>query len=72
MELMKQIGRYHFSILSVVATVKQDDGNYEFILPHNVRLILTEDEKRQYDEALTLHNEVMQVYGMCKSLGLRG
>src|SRR5215475_13549227 len=56
MELLKEIGRYKFSVLSVVAVIAQDDGNFEFILPHNVRLMLTPDEKRQYDEAIEFHN----------------
>jgi len=71
MELIKEIGRYKFSILSVIAIIAQDDGNFEFVLPHNVRFTLNADEKRQYDQALEFHNQVMQVYGMCKSAGLR-
>jgi len=72
MNLVKQIGRHEFPLLSIVAIIKQDDGNYEFHLPYGVRLILTADEKRQYDEALVFHAHVLQVYGMCKSAGLRG
>lgn len=71
MNPVKQIGKYQFPILSVVAIVTQDDGSYEFILPYNVRLILTEEEKKQYDEAMTLHSQVMNIYGMAKGAGLR-
>jgi hypothetical protein len=72
MNLVKKIGRHEFPILSVVANIKQDDGTYEFVLPFNVRVNLTEDEKREYDEAVALHNETMRVLGICKAAGLRG
>jgi len=31
----------------------------------------TDLEKQQYDEAMELHGTAMQVYGMCRGLGLR-
>jgi hypothetical protein len=71
MDLIKKIGRHEFPILSVIAIVRQDDGNYEFHLPHGVKLILNEDEKREHENAIDFHNQVMQVYGMCVGAGLR-
>jgi hypothetical protein len=72
MNPVKQIGRYQFPILSVIAIVKQDDGTYEFILPYNTKLILTEEEKRLYEQAMERHGLTMQLYGACKGAGLRG
>lgn len=71
MNPVKNIGRYTFPVLSVVAIVRQDDGQYKFILPYNTELILTAEEKEQYDQACNEHALVMQVWGMAKSAGLR-
>lgn len=44
---------------------------YDVLLSTGDRVFFTEHEKNQYNEALEQHALVMEVYGMCKSLGLR-
>jgi hypothetical protein len=39
---------------------------------HNGRILhFTPEESRRFKEALAIHEEVIRIWGMCKSLGLR-
>jgi hypothetical protein len=74
----KQIGRYSLPLLSVVA-IKQRSGwrawlkkGYDVTLSINRVIHFTEEEKRQYDQAVEKHNKVRDLYGMCRTLGFRG
>ncbi len=73
----KQIGRYMLPLLNVTA-INQRTGwrawfksGYDVLLTNGHVLHFTEAEKQQYDEALAEHELIMQVWGMCKSAGLR-
>lgn len=68
-----KIGRYELGILSVMAFKARDDGSgYDVLLTNGATIDFTPEEKQIYDDALKTHEQVMQVYGMCKGLGLRG
>jgi hypothetical protein len=69
--LVKKIGRYEFDILSPVAIVDMQDGNFEFSLPHGVKLMLSAEEKAEFDNALNFHKQVLYVYGAAVGAGLR-
>lgn len=77
MNPVNQIGRYQIAIMSVLAVKKRSGVSgwlrpgYDVILNNGIHLHFSEDEKRQLDEARDLHKVVMQVWGMCKSAGLR-
>lgn len=45
--------------------------SYDVIMNNGQKLRFTEAEKQQYDQACEEHALIMQVYGMCKSAGLR-
>ena len=73
----KQIGRYSLPLLSVVA-IKQRSGlrawlkkGYDVTLNTGHTIHFTEVEKQQYDQAIEKHNKVRELFGMCRSLGLR-
>jgi len=73
----KQIGRYMLPLLNVVA-ISQRTGwrawltpGYDILLTNGHKIHFTEEEKKAYDTALEEHELVMQVWGMCKSAGLR-
>lgn len=51
---------------------REDGGGYDVLLTNGATIDFTTEEKRIYDDALKTHEQVMQVYGMCKGLGLRG
>ena len=77
MNPVKQIGRYEIPILSV-AVIKKRYGfwskvwpGYDVIMTNGAKLRFTETEKQEYDQACEEHAIVMQVWGMCKSAGLR-
>ena len=79
------IGRYQLPILSVVAIIKRQETGwrgllvrlklakpgYDAVLTNGHFLHFTEIEKQLYDEAMESHAITMQVYGMCRGLGLR-
>jgi hypothetical protein len=74
----KQIGRYILPILSVVA-IEQRAGlrawwkkGYDVTLTNRHVIHFTEEEKRQYDQAIEKHSKVIQLNGMCRTLGWRG
>lgn len=69
--LVKKIGRYEFDILGVVATIEMPDGSFEFSLPHGVKLMLSAEEKAEFDQAINFHKEVLFVYGAAVGMGLR-
>jgi hypothetical protein len=69
--LVKKIGRYEFDILSPVAMTDMRDGTFEFLLPHGVKLMLSAEEKTEYDNAINFHKQVLYVYGAALGAGLR-
>lgn len=77
MNPVKQIGRYQLPILNIVAISKRIGwrgalrSGYDATLINGHVIHLTEEEKRQLDEEREKHENVMQVYGMAKGLGLR-
>jgi len=77
MNPMKQIGRYMLPLLNVVAINHRTGwrawfrSGYDVLLINGHKIHFTEAEKQQYDTALKEHELVMQVWGMCKSAGLR-
>ena len=77
MDLVKQIGRYSLPLLSVVI-IKQRSGwrawlkkGYDVTLNTGRTIHFTEEEKQQYEQALEKHHMVRELFGMCRSLGLR-
>lgn len=77
MTIIKQIGRYEIPITGI-AFIKKRAGfwafffpGYDVVLNSGVRLRLNEEEKRQLDSEREIHANIMQVWGMCKSAGLR-
>jgi len=83
MNPIKQIGRYRLPILNVVAIKKRDTSGwrrfafwitpgYDAMLSDGHSIHFTEEEKQKFDEEMELHEAVMQVYGMCRGMGLRG
>lgn len=86
MNPVKTIGRYQLPILNVEAIQeKQFEGwrklllllklakpGYVVTLKNGRTLHFTPEEKAAYDDALAFHAEVVRVWGMCKSAGLRG
>jgi hypothetical protein len=76
--LVKKIGRYEFDILSVVALVELPPNHsaanyvaYEVSLPHGVKLMLSAEEKAEFDNAINFHKQVLYVYGAAVGMGLR-
>jgi hypothetical protein len=74
----KRIGRYELPILDVIAIERRTGWRawlkkgYSALLSNGRRIHFTEEEKKQFEAAIELHNKVIVVHGMCKSLGLRG
>lgn len=85
MNPVKRIGRYQLPLLNVVAIQERQftrlgnilfrlgilRGGYDVTLTNGHTVHFTPEEKRLYDEAMEEHAIVMQVWGMCKSAGLR-
>lgn len=72
MNPVKQIGRYKLPILNVVAIKKRKIfPGYTVYLNNGTKINFTPGEKDAYDKALEEHEIVMQVYGMCRGMGLR-
>ena len=85
MSPVKQIGRYMLPILNVVAIEERRfpgwrkvllrlglfRRGYNVVLANGHVIHFTEQEKKAYDEAIEFHGQVLNVWGMCKSLGLR-
>lgn len=73
----KQIGRYILPILNITAIGRRTGWRgwfkpgYDALLTNGYKIHFTEAEKQQYDEAIEEHALIMQVWGMCKSAGLR-
>jgi len=44
---------------------------YDVELINGRHIKFTDIEKQQYDEELALHEKIMEIWGMCKSAGLR-
>jgi hypothetical protein len=87
MNPVKQIGRYKLPILNVVAIKERNTTwlhralailnlrpfePYVAQLTNGARIHFTIEEKEAYDKALEEHELVLQVYGMCRGMGLRG
>jgi len=79
---VKQIGRYELPILNVVAIKRRDRSGlrrlafwmrpgYDVELNSGASIHFTEEEKAAFDKAMDEHELVMQVYGMCRGMGLR-
>jgi hypothetical protein len=69
--LVKKIGRYEFDVLSPVAIVDMQDGNFEISLPHGIKLILSAEEKAEFDNEINFHKQVLYLYGAAVGMGLR-
>ncbi|MBO0719215.1 MAG: hypothetical protein J2P41_00200 [Blastocatellia bacterium] len=83
MNPIKQIGRYKLPILSVVATQERDKSGlrryafwirpgYDVMLVDGHMIHFTPAEKEIYDKEIEHHELVLQIYGMCRGMGLRG
>lgn len=80
-----EIGRYDLPLGSVIGIKRRQFNNwrkillwlklsqpgYDVLLNNGDRIHFTEEEKRQYDEAMAWHVVTRQVYGACVGLGLR-
>jgi hypothetical protein len=77
MNPVKEIGRYQIPILSVLAIKKRSGWRawlkpgYDVMLNNGAVFHFTEEEKEALDKAVEEHAVIMQVWGMCKSAGLR-
>lgn len=77
MNPVKQIGRYQLPILNVVSINlrtgwrKWLKRGYDVHLVNGQVIHFTENERRQYNEAMEEHSIILQVWGMAKSAGLR-
>lgn len=79
MNPVKQIGRYKLPILNVVAIKERKwrpwsfwiSSGYEVLLTNGSSVHFNKEEKEAYEKALEEHELVMQVYGMCRGMGLR-
>jgi len=76
MNPVKQIGRYKLPILNIIAIKKRSPYSfwkrgYDVLLNNGQKIHFTDQEKDEYDKALDEHELVLQVYGMCKGMGLR-
>lgn len=74
---MIQIGRYQLPLASIVTLTKRTgikswlrDG-YDVLLTNGKTIHFTAEEKAAYDAAMQLHQETLQVYGLCVARGLR-
>jgi len=83
MNPIKQIGRYQLPILSVIATCHRNKSGwrkyafwrrpgFDALLADGHRIHFTAKEKETWDREIIEHDKIMQVYGMCKGMGLRG
>jgi hypothetical protein len=84
MNPVKQIGRYKLPILNVVAVEERDRSawwarlafwrrpGYDALLADGHRIHFTPEEKAAYDKEIEHHELVLQIYGACRGMGLRG
>lgn len=83
MNPVKQIGRYKLPLLNVVAIEERDKSDwrkyafwrksgYDALLADGHRVHFTPEEKAAYDREMEHHGLVLQIYGACKGMGLRG
>lgn len=72
MNPVKQIGRYKLPILNVVAIkASKKARGYTVYLTSGQKIHFNQQEKDAYDKAIEEHELVLQIYGMCRGMGLR-